>query len=381
MKLKYLVPFLLFFAPKNLEAQFKAEANSDSLDVKSKYLDVSLGNSFGLENLVNTRGEIKLKYGDNSVYGIRNGILNHSYGGTISLGFIGGFQNQSMQSNRAENRVVQDSPIGEIITETTILRERRLIDFGIILRHRGVFVNYESSELRNNVNGSTIITIGEDENLVPFSSESRSESVVYGAGFRNGFLKFIQNRHQEREDGENQPEEEFDNYFANANYSFGGEERNRVNLNIYYSKDFAGLLNFNFFRDLDLNLTYDSNSDRLRVNLSTSRYSELHRRDFERGIEDRLRAVPRVYDSNLETMRRYLGDMFFTSPMSYSFTLDEEGLTANLNLNHILFHYSRDNQSIGLRGGFLIGTYDFKQDVARFGIFFNGRRSPQNPGR
>ena len=363
MKLRYVLPFLLLpFLPRGLEAQVKADANRDSLDVKTPYADVSLGNSYGLRNLVNLRGDVKLKFRDNAIYVARNGILNYSYGLNFDMSFLNAYHNASNQSNRTENQITQDSPIGEIITETTILQEDKARDFGIALNYRGFFTSYEFATLTNGINGSTLITIeGQEPNLVPFSSNSNTESRVYTSGFRNGFFQFIQNR---------QDEERFNNFLVNANYSFGGERGNRINLNVYYDKDVSGFFNFNFFRDIDLNLTYDSHGDNFRVNLSTSGYSRLHQRDFERGLENRLRVVPRIYDSNLETTRRYLGDMFFTEPSSYNFTIDKDEIIANLNLRNILFHYSRESQAIGLRYKFAIGTYDFEQNEARFGMFF-----------
>ncbi|MEK6847620.1 MAG: hypothetical protein AABX50_00670 [Nanoarchaeota archaeon] len=379
MKLKYLLPFLFFLGiPRVSEAQFKAEANPNYLDVKSAYADISLRNPFGLENLVNTRGDIQLKYGNNALYLVRNGLLNHTYGGNIDLGLIEFYHNRSEQSDRDETREVQDSPIGKIITETTILDDSRSRDFGFALNYRNFFASYESATQENKIDGSTLITIGEDQDLVPFSSGFNSESTVYGIGFRNGFFKFIQNRHQNRGDGEEQPEERFNNYLINANYSFGGAERERVNLNVYYGEDISGFFNFNLFRNINLNLIYDRGEDDFTANLSTHNYSRLNHRDFERHLENGLRAVSRIYDSNLETTRRYLNDMFFTKPFSYDFSisLNEGEVTANLNLNlrNVLFHYSRESQAIGLRYKFMIGEYDFRQDEARFGVFFGRQR-------
>ena len=373
MKLRYLLPFLFFLYPQKSEAQFKAEYNPNSLDIKSSFVDVSARNSFGLTNEYNLTGDIKLKAENSALYFTRNGILNNNRGTNIDIPplFFRAYFNNSNQGNRTENQVTQDSPIGEIITETTILEERATLEFGFGLTHRNFFASYESGTLADSVNGSTLITIGENQDLVPFSSESYNKSIVYGAGFRNGFFKFIQNR----QDGER-----FNNFIANANYSFGGAESNKINLNVYYDGNVSGFFNFNLFRDIDLNLTYDSHNNHFRANLSTSGYSRIHQRDFERSLEDRLRVAPRIYDYTLETTRRYLGDMLFTTPstpsapFSYNFTVDEEGIIANLNLRNILYlHYSRQSQALGLRYKFAIGTYDFKQDEARFGVFF-GRK-------
>ncbi len=375
MKLRYLLPFLLLpFLPRNAEAQFKAEGNRTSLDIKSGYLDVSARDTFGLDNLANIKGGIKLRYRDNSIYGIRNGALNHSYGGNLNIEFLEAYHNRSSQSTRTETCMTQNSPIGEITTETTILDDTRARDFGFSLNHRNFFASYESARAESGINGSTIITIGEDQNLVPFSSESNNSSIVYGVGFRNGFFKFIQNRQQSVGDEEEQSEERHNNFLANANSSFSVGGR-RINLNVYYDKDFSGFFNLGLFRNIDLNLIYDSHDGDFRVNLSTPGYSRLNQRDFERGLENRLRVVPRIYDSPLEITRSYLSDMFLTPPFSYNFTVDEDEIIANLNLRNILVHYSRGSQAVGLKLGPAIGAYDFKQDEARFGVFFGGREN------
>jgi hypothetical protein len=362
MKLRYLLPFLFFLYPQKSEAQFKAEGNPNSLDIKSEYVDISARNPFGLTNLYNLRGDINIKAAENNLfYFARNGILNNSKGLNIDVPFFRGYFNNSNQGNRTENRETQTSPIGEIITETTILEEKTALEFSIALNYRNFFASYESATLSDSINGSTLISIGEDTDLVPFSSESYNKSIVYSIGFKNGFFKFIQNR----QDGER-----FNNFLVNANYSLGGEGRDKINLNVYYDRNFSGFFNFNFFSDLNFNLTYDSNDDNFRANLSTSGYSRLYQRDFERGLENRLRTSPRIYDYDLETTRRYLRDMFFTEPFSYNFTIDKDEIIANLNLNNILFHYSRDSRAIGLKYKFVIGTYDFEQNEARAGIFF-----------
>lgn len=374
MKLRYLLPFLFPLFTQDLKAQVKAEGNSDSLDVKSRYLDVSLGNPLGLEDLTNTKGDVKLKYRNNTLYFIRNGLLNHTYGGNLDFGLAEFYHNRSEQSIRNETSKTQDSPIGEITTKTTILNDTRSRDFGFTLNYSRFFASYESASRKNKIDGSTLIIINGDQQLVNFSSEFDSKSTVYGIGFRNGFFKFIQNRNQNIGNGEEQPEERFNNFLANANYSFGGLKKDRVNLNIYYGDNISGFFNFNVIRDIDINLAYDPKGNGFTANLSTSDYSRLNHRDFERGIENRLRAVPRIYDTGLETTRRYLGDMFFTKPFSYNFSIsknegDEVTTNLNLNLRNILFHYSRESQTVGLKYKFAIGAYDFEQKEARFGIF------------
>lgn len=372
MKLRYLLPFLFFLYPEKAQAQFKIEGNQRNLDVKSKILDVSARNSLGLEDYINVTGDAKLKYRNNALYLIRNGLQNHTYGGNIDFGLADGYYNRTEQNIRDETTNIQNSPIGQITTKTTILNEIRARDFGVSLNYRNFFASYESATSENKIDGNTLITINGDEQLVNFSSEFDSRSNIYGIGFKNGFFKFIENRHQNIENGM-QNEERFNNYLINANYSFGGLKEDLVNLNIYYGRgDISGFFNFNLLGNMGIDLIYDSGDGNFTVNLSTQDYSRLDHRDFERSIENRLRAVPRIYDSNLETTRRYLRDMFFTKPFSYNFSIstnEEDGITANLNLRNILFHYSEGSQAIGLKLGPAIGTYDFEQNEARFGVF------------
>ena len=53
MKLRYLLPFLTAFY--SASAQFKAESNLHSLDVKSEYFDASVRDTFGLKDLYNIK--------------------------------------------------------------------------------------------------------------------------------------------------------------------------------------------------------------------------------------------------------------------------------------------------------------------------------------
>jgi len=379
MKLRYLLPFLaLPFLPQKSEAQFKAEVNPDTLDVKSEYVDVSLGNSLGLQNFENTRADIQVKLGENALYFLRNGVLNHGYGGNLNVGFLGGYYNRSNQGNRTEGIKTRDSPIGEIVTETTILEERVSQDFGISLNYHGFSAGYDEANADREIDGTTIITIdGETQGLVPFSSISNSESRVFGLGFDYGFFRFIQNRTRPM-DGE---EERFNNFLIGANYSFRVDERERANFRIYYGKDVSGFFNFNILRNLDVNLIYEGETGDFRAHISSPNYSRLNQRVFERGLEDRLRTVPRVRDFNLEIDMRYIRDMFFTDFISYDFSVNmhEGETTLDINANMILelinalsvlAHYSEESKAVGLKYRFAIGTYDFEQGKARIGVFF-----------
>ena len=345
MKLRYLLPFLFFFSA---QAQFKTEVNKRELDFKSEYVDVSARDTFGLKNLVNIKGIIRVKYDNSSLHAARNGLLNHHYGGNFDLGWLNFYGNQSNQNTKTENSNSQDSPIGKIVTQTTILNEDKIREFGLTLRHDDFFISSEHSVNRNIVKGSTSININGEQDLIPFSFDFRNESNVHTIGFEHAFLKYIQNK----QDGN-----EFVNYLAGANYH---------GLSLYYGKDIAAFFNYPLFKSIDANLSYDK---KLKINLATCDYSRINKADFERNLENRLRIVPRAYDSKLEMGRTYLHDMFFTD--LYSFSLDKDKITASLNLGNILFHYSKENPRMGLKYKFAIATYDFKQKEARVGIFLD----------
>lgn len=354
MKLKYLLPFLFLFNVQNIQAQFKAESNLQELDIKSRHTDVMARDTFGLKDVYNLKGIIKLKYGDNSIYLNRNGLLNHSYGANISLGATEGYYNNSQQNIKTENSNSKESQIGQINTKTTLLEEDNINDFGVKLNYNSYFVSYEDAKKSSNIDGETLVEINGEKDLVKYQFNFNNSTKIYGAGFRYGSFKFIQNR---------QDDNKFDSHLIKANYS---------GLNLYYEKDIACFLNFNLFDKADINLIYD---EKLMVNLSSSDYSRFKKRDFERRLENKLRIVPRVYDSELETSRNYLEDMFFID--KYNFSIDKENITANLNLGCILFHYMDDNtnsrysRKIGLKYKFAFVTYDFKQEEAKLGIFFN----------
>lgn len=378
MKLRdFLLPFLLLVGyPQVSKAQFKAEANHYSFDSKSEFVDLSLTNPSGIEDLVNTRGDIMLKYRNNAIYGVRNGLLNHSFGGNLDLGVIGSYYNRTEQSTKDENSQTQDSPIGQITTKTIILKDNKVWDYGFALNYKGFFVDYESATNQNKTDGSILIKIGEDQELANFSSESNIKSSVYGAGFKHGFLKLIQNRNQNIDEGGNQEEEKSKAYLINGNYSLRTNERERTRLDIYYDQDknVSGFFTLNFFNDINFGLSYNQKSDGFTANLSSYNYSTQNREDFERGLENRIRLQPRIYDTKLETNRKYLTDMFFTKPFSYTFSInvnEDRNVTANLNLNlrNVLFHYSEDSQRVGLKLGPAIGSYDFKQKELRGGVF------------
>lgn len=344
MKLRYLLPFLFFFGT---QAQFKTESNLNNLDIKSKYIDVAVKDTFGLSDFYNLKGIIKAKYNNSSAYLIRNGLLNHYYGGNIDLNWLKVYHNQSKQNIKTENFHKQNSPLGEIITQTTILNENKTKESGLILKYNDFFISSENSTDNGKINGQTLIKINDKQDLIPFSFEFNNRTNVSGIGFKYGFFKFIENR---------QNNNKFNNYFIKANYSM---------INFYYGKDIAGFANFNVFDKIDVNLSYDK---KFKINLSTSDYSKLNHEDFERTLENKLRLVKRVYDSEMETERYYLEDMFFTK--DYNFSVDKDDIKANLNLDNILFHYSKNSKKIGLRYKFGIATYDFKKKEAKVGLFF-----------
>lgn len=394
MKLRHLLPFLaLPFLPNDSEAQLKVEANKNNLDVKSAYFDSSVNNPFGLTNFSNTKGDAQLKYKDNLlIYAKRNGVLNHLYGGNLSFGPFGFYYNRTIQSDRTENIVTQDSPIGEIRTETTIIDDRTSRDFGISLSYSGFSAIYESAVKEGKIDGNTLITIGgEDQDLISFSvGPDRNESKLYSLEFDNGFFRFIQNRRMTLRDEEESIEESFDNYLIGVRQSFGGEDGERFRLGIYYGQDvsnfpdfnkryLSGFLGVNVHPDIDINLFYDGRDSSVTATLSTSDYSRLNQRDFERSLEDRFRIVPRIRDVGLETTRRYLEDMFFTGsdkPLSYNFTVDENEVKANLRLENILFHYSEGSWVVGLKKDFAIATYDFEQNSLSVGFFLGDNQNP-----
>jgi len=395
MKLRYLLPFLfLSLFPRESEAQLKAIGNQNSLDVRSAYVDVSARDTFGLQDLVNIKGDAELKFRNNAIYGIRNGALNHSYGGNldfrISAVGLGGYYNKSKQSNRTENGTSTETPFGPITTRTTILNESNRRDFGFRLGYRDFSVGYEQANGNNKIDVNTIITVAGNETSAPFSSALRTESGVYGIWFKNDFFKFIQNKHQSTtEDGE-QNEEGFDNYLAKVSYPFKINGREIATLSAYYSDDFSGFLNVGPFRttdvkvlqDIDVNISYDGRTDGFRATLSTSDFSRLHQTDYEAGLEDRLRAVPAVRRVLLERDRRYLADMYFTDDFSFTFSVDKDSvdfhidkddITASLNLKYALGHYSKDRKEVGVKIGPAIGTWDFDKKEARAGVFLWGK--------
>ncbi len=351
MKIRYLLPFLFFL---NTQAQFKTESNLNIFDVKSKYIDVAVRDTFGLKDLVNIKGIVKLKYDNNSIYFNRNGLLNHHSGGNLDLNWLKIYHNQSKQNIQTDNSLIKNSPLGEIITQTRILNDNKIKESGLALNYNDFFISSENATINNKISGQTLVKINEDQNLIPFSFEFNNNNTnVFEMGFQNGFLKYIQNK---------QDSNKFSNYLAGINYS---NLNIRSDLSLYYGKYFSGFFNFNIFDKINVNFIYDRN---LKVNLSTSNYSKLNKKDFERTLENKLRLVPRVYDSNLETERHYLEDMFFTE--DYDFSIDKDDTKVNINLSNLLFHYSENSKKIGLKYKFAIATYDFKQREAKIGLFF-----------
>ncbi|MEK6907401.1 MAG: hypothetical protein AABW45_02640 [Nanoarchaeota archaeon] len=346
MKLRYLLPFLYFL---NTQAQTKLESNLHSLNFKNEYVDIAAKDTFGLKDLVNIKGFLKLKYDNNSIYVARNGLLNHHYGLDLNFDYASFYFNNSNQNIKNESYSSQNSPIGKINTRTTILNKDKIRDFGLRFNYLDYFIGYEQANKENDIDGETFIEFESGQSdLIPYSFSFNSSSKTYTIGFDYGFLKFIEN---------NQDDNKFNKSLIKASYN---------GLNLYhYEKDIASLFNFNF-KGINLNLTLDKD---LRFNLSTNNYSGLIKKDFERKLEDRLRLVPRIYDSNLETQRNYTQDMFFTE--DFSFTLDKDNFEASINLDYLLAHYSKDSEKVGLKYKFAFLTYDTKRKEIAIGLYLN----------
>ena len=345
MKFRYILPFLAFF---NAHGQLKFKSGTKELDVKSRYIDIAAKDTFGLTDAYNIKGMIKAKYEGSSAYFTRNGLLNHHFGEDLDLKWLKAYHNQSKQSIKSENSQIQISPIGEIFTQTTILNDDKTKESGVTLGCNNFFISYETAADAKKIHGQTMIRVNEDLSFSPFSLEFKNKTEIYGAGFDNGYIKLIRNK---------QNNNNFDNHLIKANYS---------GVNIYHGKETAGFITFEIFNEIFINPSYD---EKLKINISTSEYADLNRRDFERRLENKLRLVPRGYDSNLETKRDYLEDMFFTK--DYSFSIDKDHATANINFDNFLFHYSEESKKAGLKYKFFIGTYDFKQKELKAGIFLD----------
>lgn len=352
MKLRYLLPFFLIF---NAQAQFKIETNVNELDLKSKYVDVSARDTFGLKNLVSTKGIVRIKKGDNSIYFNRNGLSNHSYGASINLDILEGYYNNSQQNNREESSNSQNSAIGQINTQTVLLKKDLSHDVGLKLKYLDYYLGYEEAKSIDKIDGETLIEINDEKELVKYLFNFDKSSKVYGLGFKYGFAKFVVNA---------QDSNKFNNRLINASYN---------GLNIYSDlKEISGLLNVNLglfnkkMSKININIVYDKSLD---LNICSNDYSNLMKRDFERKLENRLRIVPRIYDSGLETKRDYLEDMFFTD--KYNFYLSKGEIKANINLDYLLAHYSKESKKVGLKYKFALLTYDFKNHEFKFGLFLN----------
>jgi hypothetical protein len=345
--LVYALPFFFFLNPASAKAQFKLESNLNDLDLKSKYFDLAVSDTFGLKELTNIRGMAKLKYDNSSVYFIRNGLLNYYYGGDLDLKFVSGYHNESRQNVKTQTESSQESPLGTIVTHTDILNEGRSNESGVKLKYGDFFVSAEKAYENDKIDGTTLVDVGGNESLSSFTLNLENRTTIYGAGFKYGYVKFIQNE---------QNGNKSNNCLVKADYD---------GFNIYYGKNFSGFLSFNLFDKVDVDVSYDRE---LRVAFATSDYSKLNREDFEMNLENKLRAVPRIYDSNLETSRSYIKDMFFTK--DYNFSLSQDNVDFNINFNNILFHYSKGSEKIGFKYKFGIVTYDFQTKEARIGVFF-----------
>ncbi|NCN51971.1 hypothetical protein GW931_03090 [archaeon] len=351
-KFLYALPFLFLFNSPFSKAQFKVESNLKEVNLKNKFFQVAARDTFGLKDLVNIKGIAKLKYDDNSLYFARNGLLNYYYGGEVNINGVNFYYNQSKQNIKNETSTSQSSIIGDISTKTTLLNENKGRGVGIIFNKNNYFVSLENATNNNNLKGQTLIDVAGEKDVSSYEFGVNNETNIVGAGFKYGFFKFIKNR---------QNKDKFNNYFVKANYTDSEKD-----FNLYYAKDFAGFLSYNVFDKIDVNLTYDGD---FNIILSTSDFSRINKKDFERKLEDKLRIVPRIYDSKLETSRSYLEDMFFTD--FYDFSIDKKGVKANLNLNYLLLHYSEDSQKIGLKYKFGLVTYDFKDKEVQLGLFFD----------
>ncbi len=350
-KLGYLLPIILFLNPSSANAQFKSDANRYNFDIKSKYIDLNVGDPFGLNEGANIRGILKLKYNDNSIYFIRNGLFNYYYGGEADIKWFDAYHNESRQNLTAENITAQSSPIGNVTTKTTLLNHDRANESGFILKYDTFFAGFENSADKNHIDGETVVDFGGQRSSSQYSLDLGSITDIYEAGFKYGSAKLIRNE---------QNGNVFYNYLLKADCE---------GLNLYYGKSLAGFLSARLFDKVDVDVSYDKT---LKFTFATSDYSELNRRDFETNLENRLRAVPRIYNSNLETQRSYLEDMFFTK--GYNFSISQDNVTFNVSSPDLgpakaLFHYSNDSQQIGLKLGPAIATYDFHDRKAMVGVF------------
>jgi len=352
-----LLSFLFLFSVGTVKAQFKAEANLKDLDLKSEYFDVAVRDTFGLKDITNIKGIAKLKYKDNSLYFLRNGLLNYNYGGDIKFKGLNFFYNNSRQNIKNESLVNQNFPvIGNVSTKTTILNKDRVKEFGVSLGDKDNFIGFDNAVNKRNINFDTLIDInGEKQSPVSEEMGFKSETNVYSAGFKYGFFKFIENK---------QDSNKFSNYFVKANYT-----EDKMDFNLYYTEDFAGFFDYNFFDKINAGFIYDK---RFKFVLATSNFSKLNKRDLETKLENEGRVVPRVYDSGLETKRHYLEDMFYTDLYDFSLEIGKNvNFQANFHWKNFSAHYSKNKIEIGLNYKFLIGAYDFENKEFKIGIFLD----------
>ena len=397
MKLKYALPFLLApFFPSAAQAQYKAEANTTFADVKTPHLDISLQNSYGLDDWLNMQGFAELHVLGQSVYGLRNGLLNRAFGSNgefrwSKLGFSHYF-NQSRQNTTTESNQTIETPFGNITSETTLSDSTRTKDFGVEFGYKGVSVGVEIDKENSRASGGTLITdsFGQRE-FVPISYDAERETNTYSLGSRQGFFQLIQNREND---------EDFFNYLLNAKYFSGSDENSRLALNAFLGgsleedfspTDAAGLLNVNLVRnenqgrlihlipDMDFLLKYDygNNANGFAFGLATHGFSEFYGRNFGRQLEDRLRAVDRIRDSGLERQRRELSDMFRNENIFGFLLMLEQGdfdAKVNLNFKYILAHLSEDARAVGIKLGPFIAAYDFENGRLTGGVSFGSGR-------
>ncbi len=367
MKLRNL---LLFLLAVNLGISqnkgFKAESNLHSLDAKSYYVDIAARDTFGLKDLVNAKGDLRLKGWGQRVYFSRPGLKNYSSGIDLKLPFFESYGNISRENQLTENSSSQDSPIGRIKTKTTILDKSSKTDFGARVKniYKGISFSYEQAESKKGIDIQTLIEIqGQSPELIPIKIENLATTRIFGVGIENtsfsGLIKIMQNSQDENKYGE---------FLISSRYK---------GLNFYWVKGFNCFVSIPLYDEISTekdplmkiippivgNVSYDG---RLGFSVSTEDYSKLHREKFERSLEDKLRAIPRIRDDRLKEQEDYLLDMFFTD--LFSFSIGRKKPEVSINLKNLLVHSSENKRVLGLKYGFAITTYDFKRKEVRIGF-------------
>ncbi len=355
MKIKQLIPFLLLFNAGN--AQFKAEANLKNLDLKSKHLNLAVRDTFGLKDMINIKGNAKLKYNNNYFYFNRNGLLNHSYGFVFEKNNFNWNYHKSDQNFKKENTISQDSPIGKITTKTTLLNDQQLQELGFKASYYKYSLEYKKAKENTKVNIEILIDINGEKDLSKIDINLNNYTEVYGFYSEDLDIKYIYNRG----DSIN-----FDNFLVTFH---------NKNLNLFYGEELGFLIGHKLWKNLMINLVYDK---KFKVNLSSLDYSQLIKEEIDNDTENRLRLVKKNYNEKLENKKDYLKDMFFTQYYGFSFDIffdrynpkiKKENIQANLNLKYILLHYSDNNKKIGLKYKSALASYDIDKKEIMLGVW------------